>query len=48
MKMKEHYLIGIKKTDENVDKDVHMLRMVDIANINYCGYISFEEIDGNI
>ena len=48
MKMKEYYLIRIKKTDENVDKDVHMLRMVDTAKINYCGYISYEEIDGNI
>ena len=40
--------IRIKKTDETVNKDIYMLRIVDINKNNYCGYILYEVIDGNI
>ena len=40
--------IRIKKTNENVDKDIYMLRIVDIVKNNYYGYILYQVIDGNI
>ena len=40
--------IRIKKTDEIINKDLYMLRTVDIVKNNYCGYILYEIIDGDM
>ena len=40
--------IRIKKTDEIINKDIYMLRIVDIVKNNYCGYILYEVIDGDM
>ena len=40
--------IRIKKTDEIINKDIYMLRTVDIVKNNYSGYILYEIIDGDM
>ena len=40
--------IIIKKKVEIINKDIYILRTVDIVKNNYCGYILYEVIDGDM